>query len=143
MSRAYSKCMVCICTSTEMLNLLHLDKNIVWSMIYIYHITGFGREAGDVRSRRVFKHDLTGKLYGTGQNRSFKWGLRLSRVFVGRGSTVHVYYIHINDTLDQMVPQKLFTKDSYATTVPIFYCIESHVRGRNTLLFLTQKIPDP
>ncbi len=38
--------------------------------------------------RGVFKHDLTGKMFGTGQNCSFKWGVRLSRVFVRRGSTV-------------------------------------------------------
>ncbi len=37
----------------------------------------------------VFKHDLTGKLFGTGQNRSFKRGVRLTRVFVRQGSTVH------------------------------------------------------
>ncbi len=36
----------------------------------------------------VFKHDLTGKLFGTGQNRSFKRGVRPTRVFVKRGSTV-------------------------------------------------------
>ena len=38
--------------------------------------------------RGVFKHDLEGKLFGTGQNRSFKRGVRLTRVFVRRGSTV-------------------------------------------------------
>ena len=31
---------------------------------------------------------LTEKMFGTGQNRSFKRGVRLSRVFVRRGSTV-------------------------------------------------------
>ncbi len=36
----------------------------------------------------VFKQDLTGKLLGTGQNCSFKRGVRLVRVFVRRGSTV-------------------------------------------------------
>ncbi len=36
----------------------------------------------------VFKHELTEFLFGTGQNRSFKWGVRLTRVFVRRGSTV-------------------------------------------------------
>ncbi len=36
----------------------------------------------------VFKHDCTGKMFGTGQNRSVKWGVRLARVFVRRGSTV-------------------------------------------------------
>ena len=40
----------------------------------------------------VFKHDLTGKMFGTGQNRSFKGGVRPSRVFVRRGSTVHGYF---------------------------------------------------
>ncbi len=37
----------------------------------------------------VFKQDLTGKMFGTGQNHSFKWGVRLSRVFIRRGSTVY------------------------------------------------------
>ena len=37
----------------------------------------------------VFKQDLTGKLFGTGQNCSFKRGVRLTRVFVRRGSTVY------------------------------------------------------
>ena len=36
----------------------------------------------------VFKQDLTGKMFGTSQNCSFKRGVRLSRVFVRRGSTV-------------------------------------------------------
>ncbi len=36
----------------------------------------------------VFTHKLTGKMFGTGQNRSFKWGVRLTRVFVRRGPTV-------------------------------------------------------
>ncbi len=37
----------------------------------------------------VFKHDLTGKMNGTGQNRSLKRGVRPARVFVRRGSTVY------------------------------------------------------
>ena len=37
----------------------------------------------------VFKHELTEKMFGTGQNRSVKRGVRLSRVFVRRGSTVY------------------------------------------------------
>ncbi len=36
----------------------------------------------------VFKQDLTGKMFGTGQNRLFKWGVRLTRVFGRQGSTV-------------------------------------------------------
>ena len=36
----------------------------------------------------VFKEDLTEKMLGTGENCSFKWGVRLTRVFVRRGSTV-------------------------------------------------------
>ena len=40
----------------------------------------------------VFKQDLTGKMFGTGQNCSFKWGVRLSRVFVRRGSTVADFF---------------------------------------------------
>ena len=43
--------------------------------------------------RGDFKQVLTGKMFGTGQNRSFKRGVRLSRVFVRRGSTVHVFHI--------------------------------------------------
>ncbi len=41
----------------------------------------------------VFKHHLTGKLFGTSQNCSFKRGVRLTKVFVRRGSTVHVYNV--------------------------------------------------
>ncbi len=41
--------------------------------------------------RGVFKQDSTVKMFGTGQNRSFRWGVRPSRVFVRRGSTVLVF----------------------------------------------------
>ncbi len=40
-----------------------------------------------LRFYEVFKHDITGKMFGTGKNCSFKWGVRLSTVFVGWGST--------------------------------------------------------
>ncbi len=36
----------------------------------------------------VFKQDLTEEMNGTGENCSFKRGVRLTRVFVRRGSTV-------------------------------------------------------
>ncbi len=36
----------------------------------------------------VIKHDLAGKMLGTGQNCSFKRGFCPIRVFVKRGSTV-------------------------------------------------------
>ena len=60
------------------------------------HANTFGgqtavRSTGRLRlsvKRGVFKHDLEGKLFGTGQSCSFKWGVRLTRVFVRRGSTV-------------------------------------------------------
>ncbi len=45
--------------------------------------------AGSSVQNGVFKHDCTGKMTGTDQNRSFKWGVRLTRVFVRRGSTVY------------------------------------------------------
>ena len=44
----------------------------------------------------VFKHESTGKMYGTGQNRSFKWGVRLIGVFVRRGSTVFASVVNVN-----------------------------------------------
>ncbi len=40
--------------------------------------------------RGVIKHGYEEKLLGTGQNRSFKRGVRPTRVFVRRGSTVYV-----------------------------------------------------
>ncbi len=45
--------------------------------------------------REVFKQALMGNMFGTSQNRSFKRGVRLSRVFVRRGSTVYTLVIHI------------------------------------------------
>ncbi len=44
--------------------------------------------AGLAAQAGVFKHHYTAKTFGTGQNRPFKWGVRLTRVFVRRGSTV-------------------------------------------------------
>ena len=38
---------------------------------------------------RIIEH-VEGTVFGTGLNRSFKRGVRLSRVFVRRGSTVFV-----------------------------------------------------
>ncbi len=53
----------------------------------------FNRESEVVRSKRIsFKEDLTEKMFGTGQNRSFKRGVRLSRVFARQGSTVPPSY---------------------------------------------------
>ncbi len=40
----------------------------------------------------VFKHECTGKLFGTGQSCSFKRGVRPTRVFVRRGSTVYISF---------------------------------------------------
>ncbi len=48
------------------------------------------RWAGRARlfaQRGVFIQCLIGKVFGTGQNRSFKRGVRLTSVFVRRGST--------------------------------------------------------
>ena len=50
----------------------------------------FGRESGVVRSKRGFLLNLIGKMFGTGQIRSLKRGVRLTRVFARRGSTVFV-----------------------------------------------------
>ena len=47
----------------------------------------------------VFKQLLTGKLFGTGQNCSFKRGVRPTRVFVRRGSTVSTYGVASSYTL--------------------------------------------
>ncbi len=48
--------------------------------------------AGLFVQRGVFILNKAGKMVGTGQNRSLKRGVRLSRVFVRRGSTVN----HLN-----------------------------------------------
>ncbi len=66
------------------------------------HTDSFGgqtvvRSTGRTRlsvQRGVFKQDLIGKMFGTGQNRSLKRGVRLSRVFGRRGSTVYINAKH-------------------------------------------------
>ena len=56
--------------------------------------------AGLFVQRGVFILNLTGKMFGTGQKRSFKRGVRLGRVFVRWGSTA----IAINSYACNCVP---------------------------------------
>ena len=63
-------------------------RNPVCAHFWGTNVRSLNREARLFVIRGVFKHVLTGKMNGTGQNRSLKRGVRLSRVFVRRGSTV-------------------------------------------------------
>ncbi len=58
-------------------------------------IVRWAGSAGLFAQRGVFVLNLTGKMFGTDQNRSLKRGVRLSRVFVRRGSTVVTKMHHL------------------------------------------------
>ncbi len=87
--------------STQTINARQMSKEVVFSQVITPtygHLWGtkdrpLGREARLFVKRGVFKQVLTVKMIGTGQNRSFKRGVRLTRVFVRRGSTVYIYWV--------------------------------------------------
>ncbi len=96
------ECMQRMISSTLMLEDSHLVLSLFFAGVRLAKTPGadrFGRQTtvrwtGRARlfaQGEVFKHELTGKMLGTGQNRSFKRGVRLTRVFVRRGSTVITY----------------------------------------------------
>ncbi len=71
-------------------------KNLTYGHFWGTNGRSFGREGEVVRSKRGFKQHLIGKLFGTGQNCSFKRGVRPTRVFVRRGSTVLIHGKKLN-----------------------------------------------